>query len=347
MCGLATNLAGLRSYKHHTIPVNDIAPISITNEIYEILGMALVTKGLNFLKDLGLFLLYSCGYCTSIVFDIFFKQLSYIHGITSRAISFFKELILVPLRIIVTVLVQLFFLPVNIPLKLLLGTSLKDVLVHAKNWTDGYVTTTILQYLLALTVFGVSIGAFCGASFSLIDSMWRIPDIYVEVPIRFWRYLPTLWRWAKASSRPNSEPAGQLAQKFGKFGSSQPSTPSSSVLKSSLGSPLTPKYRYDTKHWSRPPSVSRENILKVASQLPSDFFQESEFDNRLEEEMQNTSSPSQSSRGNTHNSSNDFTSIWDKIDGSPTTLRTEDSLATLSKRKAFPNNKKNGTLAVK
>lgn len=308
--------------------------------------MECVTQCLKLSKDLGLFLVYSCGYCTSVVFDIVVNWFPSIHSIGGRAILLFKASFLAPVRIILTVLIQLFLLPVNIPLRLLLGTSLTHILVYSNTWTDGYVITTILQYILVLTVFGISIGAICGTSLGVVDSIWSIPDIYIDIPVRFWRSLPSIWGQVPESPMFESQHGTEIRKNVDHSVLHEPLSPSAPpVMKSSSLSdmPVTPKYRYDPKRWSRPSSVSKESILKVASKLPSNFFQQCQFDG----EMQHNLSPSQSSQTNTHNSSADFTSIWDKIEESPTTLRTEDGLGMLSKRKAFSSPSKNGTLTVK
>lgn len=133
--------------------------------------MKFIEQVVSFGKDLGLFLIYSCGYCTSVFFDYTISWIPPIYGTLIRTITFFRTLLFAPIRIIIKVVLQLFLLPVNIPLRLFLGTSLKGILLFATSWTDGYVIFTILQYWLALTIFGVSIGAVCGTSQYLTFNM--------------------------------------------------------------------------------------------------------------------------------------------------------------------------------
>lgn len=323
--------------------------------------MGFVQQALSFVKNLGLFLGYSCGYWASVFVDCIISLIPLINGVVSRIITFFQALFLIPIRIVIKVILQLFLLPVNIPLKLLLGTSLKHILLHATIWTDGYVVTTILQYWLALMIFGISVGAICGTSLSVLHSIWRIPDIYIEVPIQFWKRIPFLWGRLKKRFLSLAETQSHINVKESTFkGTAQtpPLTPSSPkegstqqlpiVVDSEFSEiPTTPKYKYDIRKWSRPPSISKESILKVASKLPSDFFQQGQPDGSFDEESQQNLSPSQLSQTTTQNSSAEFTDLWDKVEESPITLRTDDGFATLSRRKKFPDHGEKGVFVDK
>ncbi|GAV54445.1 hypothetical protein ZYGR_0AL01770 [Zygosaccharomyces rouxii] len=319
--------------------------------------MKFIEQVVSFGKDLGLFLIYSCGYCTSVFFDYTISWIPPIYGTLIRTITFFRTLLFAPIRIIIKVVLQLFLLPVNIPLRLFLGTSLKGILLFATSWTDGYVIFTILQYWLALTIFGVSIGAVCGTSLSILHSIWRIPDIYIEIPVKFWKHVPSLGAWVKNRLPFYRYGEAQLNGKGSEFKGAPPSpllTPSSQSPRSPILAdfthselPVTPKYRSYSKQSSRPPSISKESIMKVASKLPSDFFQQAQSGSKLDGERQPYMSPSQFSQDSTQNSSTELTNLWDKVEESPTTFKTEDGLATLSRRRTFLDSDKTGKPAAK
>ncbi|KAH9198268.1 hypothetical protein LQ764DRAFT_226708 [Zygosaccharomyces rouxii] len=111
--------------------------------------------------------------------------------------------------------------------------------------------------------------------------------------------------------------------------------------------PATPKHQSNSKKCSRPPSISKGSILKVASKLPSDFFQQVQSEGKFDEEIQRYMSPGESSQDTTQDSSAEFTDLWDKVEESPTTLKTEDGLATLSRRRNFLDSDGNRKLDVK
>lgn len=319
--------------------------------------MGFVGQALNFSKDLGLFLVYSCGYFSSFFFDYTFSCIPLVYGTITRIITFFWTLFFAPICIITKIVFQLFLLPVNIPLRLLLGTSAKHILLYATSWTHGYVIFTIFQYWLALMIFGVSIGTICGTSLSVLHTAWRIPDIYIEIPLRFWKHVPSLEMWI----RNHLSLYRNIETQFNGKGQEPKGTPPSPLLTPSSQSPkspvladstlsevpVTPKYKSRPTQYSRPSSISKESILEVASQLPSDFFQRVQSEGNFDDESHQCMSPGQISQDSTQNSSAEFTNLWDRVEDSPTTLKTEDGLATLLKRKKFLDSDRTSKVADK
>lgn len=303
-------------------------------------------------EDLGFFLVYGSAYWISVLYDRIISWIPRIFWAFTHIITVFRGLFFNPIQIIIKVLFQLFLLPVNIPLRVLLGVSVKQILLNSANWTDSHVILTILQYWFAVGILGISIGAICGASFSFVHSIWMIPDIYIEIPIKFWKHIPylgkllgnisSLYRDIEANLNGIKTAPSPLLTRLSE-------TPQSPILADSTTSsiPTTPKYKPKSKQSSKPSSVSRENILKVASRLPSDFFRQVPSEGKSDRESQLYISPSQFSQDSTSNSSTEFTNLWDRVEESPTTLKTEDGLAALPPRRNFLGNDKIGNFAVK
>ncbi|EJS44552.1 YCL005W [Saccharomyces arboricola H-6] len=102
----------------------------------------------------------------------------------------FRALVQLPFSIFVWNGFQLVSLPINIPLKLFLGTSLSR-LVGYTSAVDFYVVLTLFQYLAVLSAFGSIIGLIFGFVLGVFHSICGVPSVYICLEWKAW-FAPVL-----------------------------------------------------------------------------------------------------------------------------------------------------------
>ena len=130
------------------------------------------------LRDLGLLVASSLGFCAALIYNFIgsIARLFY-YAVISRIYSLFHTFFWSPCYIIVSNSLQLILLPVNIPLRILAGTSMQKIIGGANSWTNGFVLTTMSQYALVLMIFGVVLGTTCGVSLGIVHSIIKVPSV--------------------------------------------------------------------------------------------------------------------------------------------------------------------------
>ena len=97
----------------------------------------------------------------------------------------FRAIVQLPLSIFVWNGFQLVTLPINIPLKLFLGTSLSRLVAHTST-VDLYVVLTLFQYLAVLCAFGSIIGLIFGFVLGVFHSICGVPSVYLSLEWKRW-----------------------------------------------------------------------------------------------------------------------------------------------------------------
>lgn len=97
----------------------------------------------------------------------------------------FRALVQLPLSIFVWNGFQLVALPINIPLRLFLGTSLSR-LVAQTSTLDFYVVLTLFQYFAVLCAFGSIIGLIFGFILGVFHSICGVPSVYISLEWKRW-----------------------------------------------------------------------------------------------------------------------------------------------------------------
>lgn len=97
----------------------------------------------------------------------------------------FRALVQLPLSIFVWNGFQLVALPINIPLRLFLGTSLSR-LVAQTSTLDFYVILTLFQYFAVLCAFGSIIGLIFGFILGVFHSICGVPSVYISLEWKRW-----------------------------------------------------------------------------------------------------------------------------------------------------------------
>ena len=97
----------------------------------------------------------------------------------------FRAPVQLPLSIFVWNGFQLVALPINIPLRLFLGTSLNRLVAHTST-VDFYVVLTLFQYLAVLCAFGSIIGLIFGFVLGVFHSICGVPSVYISLEWKRW-----------------------------------------------------------------------------------------------------------------------------------------------------------------
>ncbi|CAI4056523.1 hypothetical protein SKDZ_03G0590 [Saccharomyces kudriavzevii ZP591] len=108
-----------------------------------------------------------------------------VHLCTRVMAPLFRALVELPLSIFVWNGFQLVALPINIPLKLFLGTSLSRLVAHTST-VDFYVVLTLLQYFAVLCAFGSIIGLIFGFVLGVFHSICGVPSVYISLEWKPW-----------------------------------------------------------------------------------------------------------------------------------------------------------------
>lgn len=300
-------------------------------------------------RDLGLLVASSLGFCAALIFNFITGAVRlFYNAIVSGVYYLLHTFLWSPCYIIVSNTVQLLLLPINIPLKVLAGTSMEKILGKANSWTNGYIITTISQYALVLIIFGAVLGTTCGVSLGIVHLVVGVPSVVIDIPILFWMRIPSFLRSILYRLIPfRIQDSKDYTDETVHVPIPSPSVPPSEVLEPLFADiPLTPSSRLDDTMWRRQSTSSKASVLEMASKLPSDFFQQKYMATDLKAEharhraraqaRQQYQSPASSPQHVTReDSSHSSTNIWDRYDELPSTLRTEGGMSTLYSRRPF------------
>lgn len=297
-------------------------------------------------KDFLHLFVSTAGFCVAITFNCVASFGHFLHYVFYQQTKFlFQTFMWLPICIVISIILQLVFLPINIPLKILAGTSMKNIIGNTYVKTNTYVITTLLQYSLVLLVFGVMIGLLCGVGLSVIHFLIVIPDLSFNISLSaLKKRLPHL-NIGKPAFISNITRIFQA--EIPRDENLDIPTPSPSILPSGhdleellAKSTITPYRSSHKKSWHRRSSSSKESVLEVASKLPSDFFQKR--GSISEERQQIYQTPVQSPSNKTlDDSSYASSNMWDQFDELPSTLRTEGGVSTLYSRRPLGVSNKN------
>ncbi|CAR30543.1 Ldb16p [Lachancea thermotolerans CBS 6340] len=209
-----------------------------------------------------------------------------------------------PAAIITRNVVNLMFLPTNLPLILFYNTTLSDLTKINLRLTTVTIALSI-QYFVTLMALGILIGAYCGLCLGTLHRWIRIPEKRVDV-------FGGLTRWlfphtAYSSSAPLPKPHPWQSAQY-----PSPSTTSTTVRGEKL-----------QRKGSRSSIV---NVSNMVSKLPHDFFQPKSPHTptrRSEKARFDTSKLSPVSTVRDDEIESNYSSAWDFSDELPETLRTE------------------------
>ena len=90
------------------------------------------------------------------------------------------RLVLKPVRIYLTVLTKFTLLPINVPLNILLGTTLGKLAVSIRYFISNYIIVTLFQYIVTLTALSLSIGVSLGVILAWSNRSLQIPDLVID-----------------------------------------------------------------------------------------------------------------------------------------------------------------------
>ncbi|EDO18809.1 hypothetical protein Kpol_1028p85 [Vanderwaltozyma polyspora DSM 70294] len=306
--------------------------------ISEILSYVLILRGflLKFIAILYRIILITFYYLYSFTSWVYTNSFQ-------KIVQLLDIFLLTPFIIIFKNIIQLFMLPINIPLKLFMGITFNDIIFNVNTWEGIYILITMIQYTTVLLICGCIIGLAFGSSLAVIHSFIKVPSIYIDVPKIIWDYSPSL--------RPRLQKLITNILLFFKSFIKIPSFaksyyPPSPVLSTTdfnnddieledLEPTLIKKP--NLSNFDRKSVSSKEEALEIASLLPSDFFQKEEpiVSKTPQKRKQNSytyyhtpiQSPNKSDMYDEEVSS--LSNIWDQFDDIPTTLRTDGGMTTL------------------
>ena len=104
-----------------------------------------------------------------------------IAAVASALRQLIGALVVMPLATAGRVWVGLCLLPVNIPLRLVLGVSVQGLVARSPDFLNAYVLLTLLQYSIVLALFGIVLGSLVGCVMGYVHYSARIPDVYLDV----------------------------------------------------------------------------------------------------------------------------------------------------------------------
>lgn len=268
--------------------------------------------------------------------------------------------IITPLSISIRNVLQLFTLPVNIPLKIFMGTSIQNIVFNGNKLENAYILVTLVQYSVVLILFGFVIGFAVGFSIAIVHSFLRIPNVYIDVPQILWRYVPSvrpafnnfiakIYGYFQRDKKSSKVPVLIKTKSNEDLDAENTSNITSSdfqnfdMIYSTSSEPSTLKREKPLRSINRLSVSNKEDALEVASLLPSNFFQDRTFlkqntpkrDTKDTPLYYQTPTQSPSSSNDTYDEEEDssVSNIWDQFDDIPTTLRTEDDITTFLSRR--------------
>ncbi|CCK71908.1 Ldb16p KNAG_0I01170 [Huiozyma naganishii CBS 8797] len=201
-------------------------------------------------------------------------------------VSVLRGVVYAPVAIVGKVWFQFVTLPANVPLYLFWNTSVQSMKrsVQSSNWWNTYIFTAVLQYSIAIVVFGVLIGVTVGGSLGLMHSFCGVPNYIVDVTSWMYRLKDYLMQrvhrlWAQFKSKVEEVPIAKVwawRMFTPAILQNAPKTPLKPMsMASSRGSTGTIHSRRSRRMSGDPLAKvkSKEEQLHLASALPSDFFQ--------------------------------------------------------------------------
>ncbi|KAL3235254.1 hypothetical protein RNJ44_00013 [Nakaseomyces bracarensis] len=124
-----------------------------------------------------------CGWLWAVVWWIQRSIMFFVRPV----VLFLATFVVAPVRIAVWNWVQFMTLPLNVFLKLTVGSTWSELLRGSGDWFSKYVAVTIFQYTASVVLLGVGLGLCCGVSLGVFHHYAGVPSYYVEIPLRFWR----------------------------------------------------------------------------------------------------------------------------------------------------------------
>lgn len=316
--------------------------------------MGVTSSVIKILRDFGLLIASSVGFCGALVYS-FVKSAArlFYNAVISQVYYLFHTFLWSPCYIMISNSLDLVLLPVNIPLRILAGTSMQKIIGRANSWTNAYVLTTMSQYGLVLIVYGIMLGVSCGVSLGMVHSVLKVPSVVIDIPIFFWLRIPSFVRKILYRLVPfKFQQSKRHAEEEPKIPAPSPPLPPSEVLEPLFADlPISPSSRVDDSIWRRQSTSSKASVLEMASKLPSDFFQQNYSASDLKAEQalhqaraqarqQYQSPPASPQHLTREDSSHSSTNIWDRYDELPSTLRTEGGMSTLYTRRPYTFSKR-------
>lgn len=195
----------------------------------------------------------------------------------------FITLVWVPIVISIRIATSLILLPMNIPLKLVFGTSIQELARYGPSFLNFHIIMTMIQYTMVLLMFGIVIGSVTGTILGMIHFYLRIPTIYLDLSqvknyimakissvVSYIKYPFTrLIQWIKSIVIQPFK-SEQHVKKKHKIVSLDNSSIQTTVTVEDQ-EPTIISGEASTKTKSRKGSVA--SVLDVASIMPNDFFQ--------------------------------------------------------------------------
>ncbi|CUS21026.1 LAQU0S02e04104g1_1 [Lachancea quebecensis] len=209
-----------------------------------------------------------------------------------------------PTAIISRNIVNLAFLPTNLPLILFYNTTLSDLTKINLHLTTVTIALSI-QYFVTLVALGVLIGIYCGLCLGTLHRWIKIPEKRIELFSGLTRWLFPHTAYSSVTPLPKQQP-WQSAQY------PSPSTTGTTARGEKL-----------QRRGSRSSLV---NVSNMVSKLPHDFFQPKSPQTptrRSEKSRFDISKLSPVSTGHNDEVESNYSSAWDFSDELPETLRTE------------------------
>ncbi|KAG0656957.1 hypothetical protein C6P45_002542 [Maudiozyma exigua] len=196
----------------------------------------------------------------------------------------FVTLVWIPIVISLRISITLILLPMNIPLRLVFGTSVQELAQYGPSFLNLHIIMTMIQYTMVLLMFGILIGSVTGTILGMIHFYLRIPTIYLDLSnvkdyimkkinsaVGYIKYLfIRSIQWVKNIVMKPSKTENHTVKKEHKVAPKDDSSIQATVTTSDQVSPEISK-GLSTKVKSRKGSVT--SVLDVASIMPNDFFQ--------------------------------------------------------------------------
>ncbi|CCK73400.1 Ldb16p NDAI_0G04150 [Naumovozyma dairenensis CBS 421] len=297
---------------------------------------------------------------------------------SSARLQFYSILlVLVPTSILLRNVFSLIALPLNIPLKIFTGSSIQQIILGTNISITNYIAITICQYLVVLISLGTLIGLSLGGVLITFHSIFVIPNVYLDlsevykaITHQISANLPFIAKSSPdktaitiddgSTNKIMHKPTGNV-ETSKRPGVLTPQTPPHEIFDTYQSNPYTDGSDISS-NWRKqdamfttltsPLSSSRENVLNVATNLPSDFFQEKEknsnsynismFENMYTPSnnenhyISSAQSPRQFKNRQSSSTSSSMSDLLDPFSTItvPTTLRTRRDHGTLVNRKA-------------
>lgn len=245
---------------------------------------------------------------------------------------FTSMFVVTPVRIAVWNWLQLVTLPLNIFLRVTLGTTWFELLRNMDTWLNKFVIVTLLQYIVSVLILGATIGVVYGLMLAMTHHFFKIPSVYIEIPLKFWRIPSVIIRTIRyyLNIAIQKIKVGMRATHQDSF-PTPPPTPKFSPYDKAIF--LRDFYPGDTG--SRPASMTFRNSSTLASPKAEKRFK-SASEIGLPDRVVHKSDTSQDTvaHESTSQSIRDSTdNVWDEFDSIPSLLDDTDRLTTVTNRK--------------